>query len=1210
VVAEREGYEPEQRAVEIQDRAVTVAMELRLRTYALTVEVEPADSAIAFRNPEVSYKAGMQLPPGDYELEVSKPGYVSQQPRVSVVDQDVVVPVKLARESYGLTVNTTPPKSQVTLVGLEQPYEPGLRLTPGTYQVLVEHEGYEPARQSVEITDGDVSIEVVLPLRTYAFRVNATPADSTVRVRNFPERYQAGMRLPPGDYVIEVSRRGYFPHHQVVTVSDQDVELAVVLAPEAYGLTVLTTPADSQVSVLGVETAYQPGMLLPPGHYPVVVTHEGYHSKRQQVRIEQSAVELQVELERIVHALTVSVTPPESQVTVVDYPDAYRPGMLLPQGPYEIVVEHEGYVSQRHAVTIADRDVQMQVDLKRLAYGLAVEARPEGSQVRILNIKPPYEPGMQLPPGEYEVEVSKPGYKPWQQKVAVVDQDVVVPVDLAQKMYSLTVEVEPPDSAIAFRNPEVSYEAGMRLPPGDYELEVSKPGYVSQQPRVSVVNQDVVVPVKLARESYGLTVHTTPPKSQVTLVDYAETYYPGVQLPPGSYEIRVEHDGYESERRTVEIHDKPVELTINLRQAKYELTVVVIPEDSSITIVDYPEPYRPGLALLPGHYEVRVEHEGYTPTHREVTISNRDLTVEISLERVSLVAQPATDEAAQFKAKIAEQAQRLERASDQWSQARQKVVDLKREVAKRERWAEDHQRRFDYYEGKLRDKQDQMFRDPSISLEPERTQYTEAFQQKEQNDDALAQLQERITAAELDLGVLETRVADARNELDALNQQLNEWHVQALYRQIEEPTTIVGRGEYRCWQHLSWAQCKQDALQEAQRDVKDKAMERLLNIIASFEEIPQARREALRQRVEPIILDYRVVKDDWANRTDYFYEIQAEVQGRLPADQRPMISSSTAPVGRHSSSDIPSEPEPRTYSLTVRSMPQDSDVQLLELDTPYRHGMALAPGEYTLLVEATGYQTHQQTIEVRDADITLDVVLKQVETPASNGNLRQALVIGNASYKQEPLHNPLNDAEDMRTTLGRLGFRVDLLRDASHEQMEAGIKQFMRHLRKGGVGLLYYAGHGVQVEGQNYLIPVDAELETAEDVKHHAVPLGWVLERLEKTGNDLNIVILDACRNNPFVRSWRGSYQRGLAEAQAVRGTIIAYATAPGSVARDGEGRNGIYTKHLLAQMRKPGLAIEQVFKQVRIGVQQETNDQQIPWEASSLLGDFYFVQN
>jgi hypothetical protein len=693
-------------------------------------------------------------------------------------------------------------------------------------------------------------------------------------------------------------------------------------------------------------------------------------------------------------------------------------------------------------------------------------------------------------------------------------------------------------------------------------------------------------------------------------VDYAETYYPGVQLPPGSYEIRVEHDGYESERRTVEIHDKPVELTINLRQAKYELTVVVIPEDSSITIVDYPEPYRPGLALLPGHYEVRVEHEGYTPTHREVTISNRDLTVEISLERVSLVAQPATDEAAQFKAKIAEQAQRLERASDQWSQARQKVVDLKREVAKRERWAEDHQRRFDYYEGKLRDKQDQMFRDPSISLEPERTQYTEAFQQKEQNDDALAQLQERITAAELDLGVLETRVADARNELDALNQQLNEWHVQALYRQIEQPTTIVGRGEYRCWQHLPWAQCKQDALQEAQRDVKDKAMERLLNIIASFEEIPQARREALRQRVEPIILDYRVVKDDWANRTDYFYEIQAEVQGRLPADQRPMISSSTAPVGRHSSSDIPSEPEPRTYSLTVRSMPQDSDVQLLELDTPYRHGMALAPGEYTLLVEATGYQTHQQKIEVRDADITLDVVLKQVETPASNGNLRQALVIGNASYKQEPLHNPLNDAEDMRTTLGRLGFRVDLLRDASHEQMEAGIKQFMRHLRKGGVGLLYYAGHGVQVEGQNYLIPVDAELETAEDVKHHAVPLGWVLERLEKTGNDLNIVILDACRNNPFVRSWRGAYQRGLAEAQAVRGTIIAYATAPGSVARDGEGRNGIYTKHLLAQMRTPGLAIEQVFKQVRIGVQQETNDQQIPWEASSLLGDFYFVQN
>jgi hypothetical protein len=816
---------------------------------------------------------------------------------------------------------------------------------------------------------------------------------------------------------------------------------------------------------------------------------------------------------------------------------------------------------------------------------------------------------MLLPPGRYEVVAERKGYEPEQRTVEIQDRAVTVAMKLRLRTYALTVEVEPADSAIAFRNHEASYEAGMRLPPGDYEVEVSKPGYVTQQQRVSVVDADVTVPVKLARESYGLTVRTTPPKSKITLVDYAETYYPGMQLPPGSYEIEVKLDGYESERRTVEIRDQPVELTIDLRQAKYALTVVVTPEDSSITIVDYPEPYRPGLALLPGDYEVRVEHEGYKPVHREVTISNRDLTVEISLERVPLVAQPATDETAQLEAKIAEQAQRLERASDQWSQAQQKVVDLKREVAKRERWAEDHQRRFDYYQGKLRDKQDQMFRDPSISLEPERTQYTEAFQQKEQNDDALAQLKERITAAELDLGVLATRGTDARNELDALKQQLIELHVQALYRQIEQPTTIVGRGEYRCWQHLPWAQCKQDALQEAQRDVKDKAMEQLLKIIAYFEEIPQSRREALRQQVEPIILDYRVAKDGWANRTDYFYEIQADVQGHLPADQRPVISGSTAPADPHSSSDTPSEPKPATYSLTVRSMPQDSEVRLLELDTPYRHGMALAPGEYTLLVEATGYQTYRQKIEVRDADITLDVVLKQVEAPASDGTLRQALVIGNASYKQAPLHNPLNDAEDMRTTLDRLGFRVDLLRDASHQQMEAGIKQFTRHLRPGGVGLLYYAGHGVQVEGQNYLIPVDAELETAEDVKHHTVPLGWVLERLEKTGNNLNIVILDACRNNPFVRSWRGAYQRGLAEAQAVRGTIIAYATAPGSVARDGEGRNGIYTKHLLAQMRQPGLAIEQVFKQVRIGVQQETKDQQIPWEASSLLGDFYFVK-
>jgi uncharacterized caspase-like protein len=147
----------------------------------------------------------------------------------------------------------------------------------------------------------------------------------------------------------------------------------------------------------------------------------------------------------------------------------------------------------------------------------------------------------------------------------------------------------------------------------------------------------------------------------------------------------------------------------------------------------------------------------------------------------------------------------------------------------------------------------------------------------------------------------------------------------------------------------------------------------------------------------------------------------------------------------------------------------------------------------------------------------------------------------------------------------------------------------------------------MQLDGQNFLIPIGAELPDVTYVKYKAVHVSLILERMRDAGNELNIIILDACRDNPFRGSTR-SIQRGLADVHAARGSLIAYATGPGEVARDGLGRNGVYTKHLLHYMSAPQLPIEQMFKQVRIAVQSETEGKQVPWETSSLLGDFYFA--
>jgi hypothetical protein len=220
---------------------------------------------------------------------------------------------------------------------------------------------------------------------------------------------------------------------------------------------------------------------------------------------------------------------------------------------------------------------------------------------------------------------------------------------------------------------------------------------------------------------------------------------------------------------------------------------------------------------------------------------------------------------------------------------------------------------------------------------------------------------------------------------------------------------------------------------------------------------------------------------------------------------------------------------------------------------------------------------------------------------------RLALVIGNGGYKSSPLKNPVNDAYDMALTLRKLGFEVIHKKNINQRTMEKTIRDFGERLRKDSVGLFYFAGHGMQVDTRNYLIPIGAEIDKETEIKYEAVDAGRILDEMDTAGNNLNIVILDACRNNPFARSFRTG-ERGLARMDAPTGTIIVYSTAPGMVAADGVGRNATYTKYLLKYITTPGLTVEQVLKKVRVDVIRETGSKQVPWESSSLTGDFYFA--
>lgn len=219
-----------------------------------------------------------------------------------------------------------------------------------------------------------------------------------------------------------------------------------------------------------------------------------------------------------------------------------------------------------------------------------------------------------------------------------------------------------------------------------------------------------------------------------------------------------------------------------------------------------------------------------------------------------------------------------------------------------------------------------------------------------------------------------------------------------------------------------------------------------------------------------------------------------------------------------------------------------------------------------------------------------------------------ALVIGNAAYPRAALRNPANDARAMAQALRKIGFEVAVRVDVGRQGMTGALSAYVQALaEKRAVGLFYYAGHGVQLAWRNYMLPVDAEPATIADVAPQGVDLNALMEGISKAGNPMNIVILDACRDNPF-GSLEASDQKGLSQMDAPQATLLAYATGPGNVASDGAGANGLYTEHLLREMAVPGARIEDIFKRVRLGVRKDSNGRQIPWESTSLENDFWLI--
>ncbi|MFZ1639857.1 MAG: PEGA domain-containing protein [Candidatus Contendobacter sp.] len=566
------------------------------KTYALTVKTEPADASVRLPNSPKPYQPGIQLSPGEYDLEVARPGYLTRKGKLRIVDRDLTMSIALEKAKYGLTIRPDPADAQVRLLNSTITYQPGVALTPGDYEVEVAREGYVARKFPVRIVDGDVAVQVAMekappPPSQYRLTVLADPPQAAVRLLNSRTPYQPGVQLPPGDYQLEIALAGYETARVPTRIANSDVTLPVSLKkieqPAAYRLTVQPDPSTAQVRLVDSSVAYQPGVSLAPGRYTVEITQSGYEPAWVTVQIIDGDVMAPVKLTRKAvepakptsYRLTVRADPANARLRLLNAKTAYQPGVTLPPGAYTVEVSLPGYETKQIPVRITDSDVTVPVTLvkevKPEQYRLTVRTDPSNAQVRLVGAKTSYKPGVLLPPGAYTVEVSQAGYESQRTTARIVDGDATLSVTLVKlpepTQYRLTVQTDPPGAQVRLRGAKAGYRPGVALPPGAYTVEVSQPGYETKQLPVRISDGDVTLPVTLTRRveptQYRLTVRADPADARVRLVNSSFTYRPGVPLPPGDYVVEVTGRGYEMKRAPVRISDGDVTLPVELEKS-------------------------------------------------------------------------------------------------------------------------------------------------------------------------------------------------------------------------------------------------------------------------------------------------------------------------------------------------------------------------------------------------------------------------------------------------------------------------------------------------------------------------------------------------------------------------------------------------------------------------------------------------------------------
>ncbi len=516
------------------------------------------------------------------------------------------------------------------------------KLAPGEYAVRLELPGYQPWTRSVKVEGGTAStVKAELKAAYYRLRVKTNVRKAKIRLLDTNRLFKQGMLLKPGRYRIQVTAPGYIKAVKQVTVRDRDLVKTVTLARAKvfYKVRIKLDPPQAaplaRIRILDWPKPYrQDGIRLSEGSYTVEVKAEGYKTKRQSFEVTDRKKTVRVKLISPGVRLTVKTQPRSAEVRILNYNESYIPGMLMPPGKYQIQVSAPGYQTSKKWIRLV-RTGSVSFSLKEARFALKVATTPKNATVKIVEPKNiDYRRGRKLKPGRYRIAVSAPGYETQHKWVQIKDKQASVSVSLKKQGYALKLHTVPKNAKIVFDGRSIRYRPGIKLHPGKYRITVSADGFDTQKHEIEIGNKPVEKKITLKPNRFLIRLAVEPPNAKIEMLEPENAVYKKWRrYKPGTYRLRISAPGYRAKIQVVTLKDKDIRLKLKLGEDLGRLTVKTSPPGAKVVIVGHPEPYSPGLNLLPGTYRLEISAPGYKTVSRTIIMTEQDMTLSVKLEK-------------------------------------------------------------------------------------------------------------------------------------------------------------------------------------------------------------------------------------------------------------------------------------------------------------------------------------------------------------------------------------------------------------------------------------------------------------------------------------------------------------------------------------------------------------------------------------------------